>query len=88
MPGFRYTKKEVEETAQGIYTDIYLVLFDSDSDKGEEVLVTMLSKKLAIKSVERIILANPHSNPLNTQSWSTMRFWIDVKDFLENEMFA
>ena len=88
MAGFRYTKKEVEETAQEIYTDIYLVLFDSDSDKGEEVLVTMLSKKLAIKSVERIILANPHSNPLNTQSWSTMRFWVDVKDFLENKMFA
>lgn len=88
MPGFRYSKKEVEETAQEIYTDIYLVLFDSDSDKGEEVLVTMLSKKLAIKSVERIILANPHSNPLNTQSWSTMRFWVDVKDFLENKMFT
>lgn len=87
MPGFRYTKKEVEETAEEIYTDIYMVLYDSDSDKGEEVLVTMLSKKLAIKSVERIILANPHSNPLNTGSWSTMRFWVDVKSFLENKMF-
>ena len=88
MAGFRYSKQEVEETAQEIYTDIYLVLFDSDSDKGEELLVTMLSKNLAIKSVERIILANPHSNPLNTKSWSTMRFWVDVKDFLENKMFA
>jgi hypothetical protein len=81
--GFSYSKKDVEETAQEIYTEIYMTLFDSDSDKGEECLVSILSQKLAIKTVDRIILANPHSNPLNTQGWSTMRFWQDVKKRLE-----
>jgi len=82
--GFRYTKKDVEETARDIYHDMYMILYDSDSDKGEEILVSILAQKLSIKTVERIIMANPHSNPLNTQGWSTMRFWHDVKKRLEN----
>lgn len=78
--GFTYSKKDVKDTAQDIFTEIYIVLFDSDSDKGEEILVSILAKELAIKNVDRIILANPHSNPINTATpWSTMRFWLDVK---------
>ena len=82
MEGFRYSKQEVEDTAQNIYGDIYMILYDSDSDKGEEILVSLLAKKIALNNVENIILANPHSNPLNTGSWSTMRFWNDVKKVL------
>lgn len=82
--GFIYSKKDIEDAAQEIYTDTYMTLYDSDTDKGEELLVSILAQKLSIKTVERIILANPHSNPLNTDSWSTMRFWQDVKKRLEN----
>lgn len=85
--GFRYTKQDVKNTAQELFSDAYFILFDSDTDKGDEVLVSMLSQKLAIKTVDRIILANPHSNPLNTESWSTMRFWVDVKEFLTDKIF-
>ncbi len=86
--GFTYTKKDVKDSAQELYMDAYMVLFDSNSDKGEEILVSMLSQKLALKAVDRIIMANPHSNPLNTQGWSTMRFWQDVKKFLTDKIFT
>ena len=86
MTGFTYKKEEVEKIASDIYHDCYMILYDSDSDKCEEILVSMLSKELAIKTVERIILANPHSNPLNTESWSTMRFWMEVKDYLVHKI--
>lgn len=86
MTGFTYKKEEVESMASDIYRDCYMILYDSDSDKGEEILVSILSQKLAVKTVDRIILANPHSNPLNTGSWSTMRFWQDVKDYLVHKI--
>lgn len=88
MIGFSYTKNDVQDSSQEIYTEIYMTLFDSDSDKGEEILVSMLSQQLAIKTVERIILANPHSNPLNTEGWSTMRFWMEVKDYLVHKIHS
>jgi hypothetical protein len=31
MSGFRYSKQEVEDTAQNIYGDIYMILYDSRS---------------------------------------------------------
>ena len=34
-----------------------MILFDSDSDKGEEVLVTLLAKKAAIVTVDNMIKA-------------------------------
>ncbi len=82
--GFIYSKNDVEDTAQDIYTDIYMTLYDSDSDKGEEILVSILAQKISIRTVDRIILANPHSSPFSTQSYSTMRFWQDVKKRLGN----
>ena len=39
--------------------------------------------KDAIKCVDEIILANPHSNPFNTDVYSTMDYWQDVKEELE-----
>ncbi len=41
--------------AQDIFNSFYMILFDSESDKGEEVLVSMLAKKCAIESVTQII---------------------------------
>ncbi len=42
-----------------------------------------LSKKLALIMVNEIILANPHSNPLNTDVYSTMDYWQEVKQEIE-----
>lgn len=41
--------------AQDIFNSFYMILFDSESDKGEEVLVSMLAKKCAIELVTQII---------------------------------
>jgi hypothetical protein len=37
------------------------------------------SKEVALIAVTYIINANPHSNPLNTEVYSTMDYWNDVK---------
>ena len=37
------------------------------------------AKKCALIAVDEIILANPHSNPFNTEVVSTMKYWADVR---------
>jgi hypothetical protein len=41
------------------------------------------SKKLALMAVDEVILSNPHSNPFNTDVYSTMEYWHEVKNELE-----
>lgn len=44
--------KLVKKLADELFTEHYMVLFDSESDKGEECLVSILAIKSAIKSCE------------------------------------
>jgi hypothetical protein len=37
------------------------------------------SKQCALIAVDQIILANPHSNPFNTEVVSTMDYWVEVR---------
>ena len=37
------------------------------------------AKQCALIAVDEIINSNPHSNPLNTEIYSTMEFWMEVK---------
>lgn len=41
------------------------------------------ARECALKVVKHIIAANPHSNPLKTEFCSTMEFWYEVKEQLE-----
>jgi hypothetical protein len=42
------------------------------------------AKQCALIAVNQIILANPHSNPLNTfDTFSTMHYWKKVKQEIE-----
>lgn len=41
-------------------------------------------KKCALIAVQNIILSNPHSNPFNTNIYSTMDYWLEVKTEIEN----
>jgi hypothetical protein len=41
------------------------------------------AKKCAIIAVQEIILSNPHSNPFNTDVYSTMSYWEEVKTEIE-----
>jgi len=43
-----------------------------------------LAKECAILAVNEIINSNPHSNPLNTEVYSTMDWWLEVKKEIEN----
>lgn len=43
-----------KEKAQEIFNSHYMVLFDSESDKGEEILVSLLAKKCAIVTVNEL----------------------------------
>jgi hypothetical protein len=47
-------KSEVE-IAKKIFSDHYLILFEADSDLSEEILITVLAKKHALKTVQFII---------------------------------
>ena len=40
------------------------------------------AKVCALIAVQYVINANPHSNPLNTEGYSTMEFWHEVKNEL------
>ena len=70
--------------AKQIYDDIYIDLMFSDTDRGEEILVSILARKLSIRSVNLVLSANPHSNPFNTDRHSTMPFWLQVRTELES----
>lgn len=41
------------------------------------------AKQCAIIAVDQIILSNPHSNPFNTNVYSTMDYWQQVKTEIE-----
>jgi len=41
-------------------------------------------KLCAIIAVNHIIASNPHSNPFNTEVYSTMGYWLQVKEEIEN----
>jgi hypothetical protein len=42
------------------------------------------SKQAALIAVQEIINANPHSNPFTTEVYSTMLFWQEVKQEINN----
>ena len=41
------------------------------------------ARQCALILVDEIINSNPHSNPLNTDTFSTMSYWLEVKKELE-----
>lgn len=41
------------------------------------------AKQCALITVNEIINSNPHSNPMNTNGFSTMAYWMEVKQEIE-----
>jgi hypothetical protein len=41
------------------------------------------AKQCALITVNEIINSNPHSNPMNTYGFSTMAYWMEVKQEIE-----
>lgn len=73
-----------KDKAEQILHKYRMMLMNEGEDYGEEILVSLLSTKCALIAVDQIILANPHSNPFNTEVVSTMDYWLDVKKHIQN----
>jgi len=41
------------------------------------------AKQCALITVDEIINSNPHSNPMNTNGFSTMAYWREVKQEID-----
>jgi len=59
-------------------------------EKAQEIIMKMSfethaynAKHCALIAVQEIICSNPHSNPLNTDVTSTMKWWMDVQKEIE-----
>ena len=63
----------------------YLISMNDDLYSEEEMFKKHNedSKECAYLTVNYIISANPHSNPLNTDVYSTMKYWQEVKQQIE-----
>jgi hypothetical protein len=46
-------------------------------------LIERFGKEYASKVVDEIIASNPHSNPLNTELYSSMDYWFEVKQAIK-----
>jgi hypothetical protein len=69
----------MKSQAQEIFDSFYVALFDSDSDKGEEVLVSLLARKCALVHVQLLLDNANYSWDGNLMDW-----WImDLKEEIE-----
>jgi hypothetical protein len=53
--------------------------FEADLMEADVYYLDYAKKRCALIAVQQIINSNPHSNPLNTNVYSTMDYWLEVK---------
>lgn len=71
-------------TPQEKATELVMKFHSSESEDGyNDVRDLHSAYRCALITVNYIINSNPHSNPLNTDVYSTMNYWIEVKQELE-----
>lgn len=75
-----------KEKANQLIAEYKMILMDSDSECGNEILCTILATKCARLSVRHILSGNPHSNPFNTELNSTFDWWFDVYNELNKDL--
>lgn len=69
-------KKQAKEKAENL-VDRYFWVFGDGYLDDQHI-------QCALIAVDEILSCNPHSNPLNTDSVSTYRYWTEVKRIIEN----
>lgn len=74
--------KKGELTPQEKALKLYDIYMDEMIEK-EAYFVESAAKQCAMIAVDQIILSNPHSNPFNTNVYSTMDYWQQVKTEIE-----
>lgn len=75
-----------KEKANQLITEYKMILMDSDSECGNEILCTILATKCARLAVRHILSGNPHSNPFNTELNSTFDWWFEVYNELNKDL--
>jgi hypothetical protein len=73
-----------KDKAENLVNNYRVMLMQTDTDAGQEILCTSIAKQCALIAVQEIINANPHSNPFTTEVYSTMLFWQEVKNEINN----
>ena len=71
-------KQQCDQLVQKFY-DIHPSLFSI----ANYAVRMYFAKRSALLCAQMIILANPHSNPLNTDVHSTFEYWNEVKNEIE-----
>jgi hypothetical protein len=72
-----------KEKSEELFNGFYMILLDSDSDKGEEVLVSILAGKCAILCVDEIISAiDWHDFEIPNKKFE---YWNEVKLEIEKQ---
>lgn len=70
-----------KEKAVQLFNKYYVSILEVNNDLSEEIIISVLAKKHAKIAVTEIINANPNS--FNTDVYSTMSYWLEVKKEIE-----
>ena len=73
-----------KEKADELIDKMYYVGRYDDKEDYNPAMAWERAKQCALIATQEIILANPHSNPFNTDVYSTMDYWLEVKKEIEN----
>lgn len=76
-------KMNHKEKAKDIFNQHYMVLFDSETDASEEILITHLSQKMALISVNLILESSPYSVHHKYYDQDNFDYWQEVKKELK-----
>ena len=72
-----------KEQAELLVNRYRMILMNEDTECGNEVIVSLLSKMIAMATVSEILISNPHSM-FEKRKKPTMVFWADVMVELED----
>ncbi len=73
-----------KEKADKLIEKMYYSGRYDDKEDYNPAMAWERAKQSALIAVQEIILSNPHSNPFNTDVYSTMSYWQEVKKEIEN----
>lgn len=72
-----------EKMASLIFSEFFTLLQPDLIHLSDDLKIRRCVLKVAIRAVKMTISANPHSNPLNTDVYSTMKWWNEILEELE-----
>ena len=77
-------KEKAEELIDKFHIKVYVSFIENSIPSIINALMLYNSaKQCALIAVDEIIMSNPHSNPFNTNVYSTMGYWQEVKQEIE-----